>query len=486
MSSGGPGSALYKSTDGGETWTDITHASGLPAGIDGKIGISISPVDPNRVFALIENENGGLFRSDDAGTTWTLVNNERRIPAARVLLHARLRRSRRTRTSSTSRTSARSARATAARRSRSSNSPRGDSHDIWIDPDDNNHVLHAADRGGDITFNAQADNPTWTRRGLSDRAVLSHRRDTRTCRITSAARSRTRARCACRRRPAFGGRGGGGGGRGGATGDVQPRRIGGRLHRARSARSGHLLLRHERERRRLSHEAQSPHRRSPRGESVSAHVLRRRVRGDQGTLAVDVPDHLLAGRQEDALHRLAAPLEDDERRRQLGPHQPRPHASRSEDDGSVGRSDHARHERPRGLRGDLLDRAVQAHDERRLDRIRRRHRQRHEGRRQDVEQRHAEGHARLRPREPDRRVGVRLGDARTSRSSDSCSTTRRRTSSARTTSARRGRRSSPAFAATTSCTPCARIRRARDCSTPRRSTASTSRTTTATTGSRST
>jgi photosystem II stability/assembly factor-like uncharacterized protein len=79
MSSGGPGSGLFKSTDGGETWTDITRAQGLPTGMDGKIGVAVSGADANRVFALIENENGGLFRSDDAGATWSMVNNERRF-----------------------------------------------------------------------------------------------------------------------------------------------------------------------------------------------------------------------------------------------------------------------------------------------------------------------------------------------------------------------------------------------------------------------
>src|SRR3954464_425768 len=62
MSSGGPGSGLYKSTDGGETWTDITREKGLPAGMVGKIGIAVSGADPNRVYTIIENENGGLFR----------------------------------------------------------------------------------------------------------------------------------------------------------------------------------------------------------------------------------------------------------------------------------------------------------------------------------------------------------------------------------------------------------------------------------------
>src|SRR5205085_8610095 len=74
MSSGGPGSGLFKSVDGGETWREITRNPGLPQGLVGKITIGISGADSNRVYALIENENGGLFSSDDAGATWKLVN----------------------------------------------------------------------------------------------------------------------------------------------------------------------------------------------------------------------------------------------------------------------------------------------------------------------------------------------------------------------------------------------------------------------------
>src|SRR5690606_23696657 len=79
MSSGGPGSGLFKSTDGGETWKEITRAKGMPSGVIGRIGVSVSPADPNRVYALVENENGGLFRSDDAGASWSLVNSDRNI-----------------------------------------------------------------------------------------------------------------------------------------------------------------------------------------------------------------------------------------------------------------------------------------------------------------------------------------------------------------------------------------------------------------------
>ena len=102
MSSGGPGSGLFKSTDGGETWTrDHAQPAACRQGMVGKIGVAISGADSNRVYALVENDNGGLFSSDDAGATWKLINDGAQRPPARVLLHARLRRSRTTRTSST-------------------------------------------------------------------------------------------------------------------------------------------------------------------------------------------------------------------------------------------------------------------------------------------------------------------------------------------------------------------------------------------------
>jgi photosystem II stability/assembly factor-like uncharacterized protein len=79
FSSGGPGSGIYKSTDAGATWTNITHNPGLPTGIFGRVGIALAPSSPNTVYALIQaqykDQAGGLFRSDDAGKTWSLVNN---------------------------------------------------------------------------------------------------------------------------------------------------------------------------------------------------------------------------------------------------------------------------------------------------------------------------------------------------------------------------------------------------------------------------
>ena len=71
LSSGGPGSGLYKSTDGGNTWKNISKNPGLPKGILGKISVSVSGANPNRIYAFIEAKNGGIFRSDDGGKTWS-------------------------------------------------------------------------------------------------------------------------------------------------------------------------------------------------------------------------------------------------------------------------------------------------------------------------------------------------------------------------------------------------------------------------------
>jgi len=69
MSSGGPGSGLFKSTDAGDTWTELTRNPGLPGGPLGRIGVAVSGANSNRIYAVVENDNGGLFRSDDGGAT---------------------------------------------------------------------------------------------------------------------------------------------------------------------------------------------------------------------------------------------------------------------------------------------------------------------------------------------------------------------------------------------------------------------------------
>ena len=79
LSSGGPGSGIYKTTDGGAHWSNLTHKPGLPQGISGNVNVAVAPSDPNVVYVMMQvkyrGEIGGLFRSDDGGQTWKLMNN---------------------------------------------------------------------------------------------------------------------------------------------------------------------------------------------------------------------------------------------------------------------------------------------------------------------------------------------------------------------------------------------------------------------------
>ncbi len=162
MSSGGPGSGLFKSTDGGETWTEITRAAGLPQGLVGKISIAISGADSNRVYALIENEKGGLYSSDDAGASWKLMNDRRNIrqrafyythvyadPANKDTVYML-------------NTSA--FRSTDGGKTVTSigTGTHGDFHDLWIDPDDAQHVVIGNDGGGAITYDVASAKRHWS------------------------------------------------------------------------------------------------------------------------------------------------------------------------------------------------------------------------------------------------------------------------------------------------------------------------------------
>ena len=79
MWGGGPDCKLFKSLDGGDTWVELQNNPGMPEGPLGKIGITVSPADNNRLYAVVEANEGGIFRSDDGGWTWTRINKERKL-----------------------------------------------------------------------------------------------------------------------------------------------------------------------------------------------------------------------------------------------------------------------------------------------------------------------------------------------------------------------------------------------------------------------
>src|SRR5678816_4071649 len=123
FSSGGPGSGLYKSEDNGVTWKQLT-GNGLPDGILGKIGISVSGADSNRVYAIIEAKEGGIFRSVDGAKTFTL------LPARH-----------------------------------------GDHHGLWIDPENPNRIGNVSDGGASISMDG---GKTWSTQNNQPTAQFYH------------------------------------------------------------------------------------------------------------------------------------------------------------------------------------------------------------------------------------------------------------------------------------------------------------------------
>ncbi len=155
MSSGGQGSGMFKSTDGGETWTEITRNKGLPAtGLIGRIGVSVSGANGNRVYALVENDSGGLFQSDNAGASWSLVNSNRNIrQRAFYYTHVYADPKNQDVVYLQNVTMYRSTDAGKTINAIGGGSTHSDHHDLWIDPDDATHLVVGNDGGGAVSTN---------------------------------------------------------------------------------------------------------------------------------------------------------------------------------------------------------------------------------------------------------------------------------------------------------------------------------------------
>lgn len=152
MSSGGPGSGLFKSTDGGETWTEVTRNPGMPSGVVGRIGVAVSGADGNRIYALVENENGGLFSSSDAGATWTLVNSNRAI-RQRAFYYTHVFADPKNADVVYMQNTALFRSTNGGRSTRTLGGTHGDHHDLWINPDDPTHLVDGNDGGGAVSMN---------------------------------------------------------------------------------------------------------------------------------------------------------------------------------------------------------------------------------------------------------------------------------------------------------------------------------------------
>ncbi|HEX6198645.1 MAG TPA: glycosyl hydrolase, partial [Thermoanaerobaculia bacterium] len=158
LESGGPGSGLWKTTDGGDSWQEITKNEGLPPKIWGISGVSVSPSDPDNVYAIVEAEEGGVFRSRDGGKTWAKTNSDRNLrqrawyysriyadPAdaeSVYVLNVRFWKSK-----------------DGGKTFESISTPHGDNHDLWIAPEDPRRMIESNDGGANVTFDG---GETWT------------------------------------------------------------------------------------------------------------------------------------------------------------------------------------------------------------------------------------------------------------------------------------------------------------------------------------
>ncbi|HKW77595.1 MAG TPA: glycosyl hydrolase [Candidatus Limnocylindria bacterium] len=156
--SGGPGSGIFRSNDGGDTWKELTRARGLPKGTLGKVGISASAAKSGRVYAIVEAEDGGVYRSEDFGESWTRGSEDRNLrqrawyydhiyadpkdPETVWVLNVDAWRS-----------------SDGGKTFEQMSIPHGDHHDLWIDPSDPARMIEGNDGGAVVTLNA---GETWS------------------------------------------------------------------------------------------------------------------------------------------------------------------------------------------------------------------------------------------------------------------------------------------------------------------------------------
>ncbi|HVS74645.1 MAG TPA: hypothetical protein VHE23_04405 [Candidatus Acidoferrales bacterium] len=164
LNSGGPGSGLYKSTDGGSSWTRL-EGRGLPAGIMGRIGVSVSGADSNRVYAMIESKEGGLYRSDDGGDNWIRMNEDGRL-RQRAWYFSHIFADPKSADTVYALNTGMFRSVDGGRSFELLPAPHGDHHGLWIDPDNPQRLINGNDGGATVstdggkTWSTQYNQPT--------------------------------------------------------------------------------------------------------------------------------------------------------------------------------------------------------------------------------------------------------------------------------------------------------------------------------------
>lgn len=151
LSSGGEGSALWKSKDSGETWENISKANGLPKGIWGISGITVSPVNSNLLYAIIENADGGVFKSTDGGKNWQLTNKDRNL-RQRAWYYSRIFADPKSEDVVYVVNVSYHKSKDGGKTFSSNYTNHGDHHDLWIDPDNTQRMIMGDDGGAQVSF----------------------------------------------------------------------------------------------------------------------------------------------------------------------------------------------------------------------------------------------------------------------------------------------------------------------------------------------
>ena len=159
LSSGGEGSALWKSTDSGATWKEISKNKGYAKGTLGIIGVTVSPVNANRVWSIVENkEEGGVYRSDDGGESWKHVNESRSL-RQRAWYYTKIYADTQDEDGVYVMNVSYHKSTNGGKTFSSHNAPHGDHHDLWIAPEDNQRMIIADDGGAQVSYDGGT---TWS------------------------------------------------------------------------------------------------------------------------------------------------------------------------------------------------------------------------------------------------------------------------------------------------------------------------------------